>query len=306
MLIALWHLISYPPVLLIRQPDVVYVAGVSYWGFWENAFYIGTAKLLGHRVLLHYLGSFDQFYEPCSILQKRLIRSVMRWPDRVILLSDRVRDLVATFLPIERLRVIRSSVRLSDRRLPNIPRGEEACNILFMGGHDPIRKGIQDIVETMPQVLEQAPCVHYLLAGGDNVQVFEERCCELNIADRVSFLGWIPEEKKWEMYERADILLLPSYNEGLPYVIVEALAAGLPIVASNVGGIPEVISDGENGFIITPGDRQALAERIVELAVAPDVRSSMTQRNRDKAQREYSLDVALRRLEQELISLTTS
>jgi glycosyltransferase involved in cell wall biosynthesis len=94
-----------------------------------------------------------------------------------------------------------------------------------------------------------------------------------------------------------DLLVLPSYNEGLPYVVIEAMASGLSVIASSVGGIPEAIRHGENGYIIEPGDSQSLARYILSLAADREFREAMGEHNRQRAVEHYSSDVALGQLE---------
>ena len=96
------------------------------------------------------------------------------------------------------------------------------------------------------------------------------------------------------MYSSADILLLPSYNEGLPYVIIEALASGLPIISTDVGGIPEVIENGQNGYIIKSGDVNALRRHIIELLKDYNLRKKISISNWEKARNDYSLHKNIR------------
>ncbi len=115
--------------------------------------------------------------------------------------------------------------------------------------------------------------------------------------ERVEFVGWLSEQEKIELLHSVDIFVLPSYHEGLPYAIIEAMASGLPIVASSVGGIPDVIRNGENGFLIEPGDIQGLVYYLETLIKDSNLRESIGVKNHLYAITEYSVDTNLCKLE---------
>lgn len=298
--ITLRHLIVFPLVLIFKQPAIVHITGVSFSGFWENAYYIITSKLLSRPVFLHYLGAFDVFYLSSGSLSKFLIRCTLKRIDRIALLSEKVKEIMSNFIPESRLSILPSSVRISDflkeKKKFNIS-NNSCIRILFIGGGDPFRKGLRDIIKAIPLVVSKCKKVLFILTGGANVMKVRPECKSNNIDTYVKFYGWIKDDDKIKLYKSVDILLLPSYNEGLPYVIIEALAAGLPVVATTVGGIPEVIEDGVNGFLIEPRDYQALARRISVLARNKSMRHQMSKNNVEKALKNYSLEVVISKIE---------
>lgn len=103
---------------------------------------------------------------------------------------------------------------------------------------------------------------------------------------------------KVKLLEKATIFILPSYHENLPVAILDAMAMGLPIVSTPVAGIPEIVEDGCNGFLVQPGDFQSLADRIVRLARDPELRMAMGQANVEKYCRQYHPKVFAARIEQ--------
>jgi glycosyltransferase involved in cell wall biosynthesis len=110
-------------------------------------------------------------------------------------------------------------------------------------------------------------------------------------------LGWVSDSEKWAIYQKADLLILPSYEEGLPYVIIEAMASGLPIISTPVGGIPEVIKEGINGFLINPGDYEALANRIIQLVQNKELRLTIGHKNQEDAKNKYAQEQIFLNLE---------
>jgi glycosyltransferase involved in cell wall biosynthesis len=110
----------------------------------------------------------------------------------------------------------------------------------------------------------------------------------------VRFLGWRDDVE--EIMPLFDIFVLPSMNEGMGRVLVEAMAAGRPVIASNVGGIPDLVKDGCNGLLVPPGDSKVLAESILRLIRCPDEAQQMGQRGKDMCHR-YSVDAMIEKLD---------
>ena len=113
---------------------------------------------------------------------------------------------------------------------------------------------------------------------------------ELGITDVVRFVGLVHHSRVIEYLQSASMLVLPSLSEGCPLVVLEAFAAGTPVVASRVGGIPEVVAEGESGSLVSPADPAALAEAIVELLTDPQKRERFARAGRARVERELSWD----------------
>lgn len=298
-LVTLGHLIAFPWVLIRSKARIIHVCGVSYWPFWENSYYIFISKFLGRRVTLHYLGALDLYYQSRGFIERALIRMVLRQPKKVILLSKKAYNIASVFIPTERLSIIPSNVDVNKFKPTGEKRstGDGIVRVLFIGGVDPFRKGVFDLLDAVAIVVKTNPNVRFVMSGGDSFREVEKRWRALGIENHIEFIGWIQEEKKTLIYQSVDILALPSHNEGLPYVVIEALASGLPIIATSVGGIPEVVIHGENGYIIEPGDSRSLAGYILALAGDSNLRLTMSEHNRQRATERYSTDAALGRLE---------
>lgn len=307
--VTLWHLLTFPFVMLRVKPDIVHVCGVSFSAFWENAVYMFIARrIFRKKIFFHYLGAFDEFWSASSPSTRKRIIKVFHLADRVAVLNNKAEMIVKTFFDNDRLSVIRSSVdthifdpaksETMDLSLP-----ENSIKILFVGGFDPHRKGIDDILAVVPDVIAQNQRVFFLLSGGEIVKDRIDTATDKAAKEHIVFLGLFREEEKVKVYTTADMLLLPSYNEGLPYVIIEALSMGLPIIASSVGGIPEAVIHEQNGFIIQPGDREMLKNYILKVADDENLRATLSRNNRERACRLYSLEKQLEQIRAVYVSL---
>ena len=130
------------------------------------------------------------------------------------------------------------------------------------------------------------------LAGGEvepgqRLEI-EQRIAESPCASQIRLLGLVHGEEKQNALNEADCVALPSYAEGLPMALLEGMAAGLPAIATRVGSIPALVDDGVEGFLVSAGDVDALAERICRLARDPSLRRRMGQNARQRVERDFS------------------
>jgi glycosyltransferase involved in cell wall biosynthesis len=113
---------------------------------------------------------------------------------------------------------------------------------------------------------------------------------------KISYLGAMEQSEIVKWYQKASLFILPSFVEGFPVTVLEALSCGTPVVATNVGGIPEVIQNNETGILIPPSNPVSLAKAIDHLLENEDIRLEMTRRGREKVQKQYSLENACKKL----------
>jgi glycosyltransferase involved in cell wall biosynthesis len=133
------------------------------------------------------------------------------------------------------------------------------------------------------------PEARFLLAGeGPEESMLREKANALGISDRVVFAGYVADTRR--VYVAADVLLMPSRFEGLPMTLLEAMAMGLPVVASKLDGIAEVIADGEEGFLVESGDAASFAARISRLLGNPALASELSTNARHKIESRFSVE----------------
>ncbi|MBM3309248.1 MAG: glycosyltransferase family 4 protein [Candidatus Altiarchaeales archaeon] len=279
-LVTLWHIAKFPFALIASRPNLVHVQTPSYLAFWENAVYIVISRTLGFKTILHIQGGeFKLFYDNSGIF-KHAIKYAVNKADVVIVLSEFWKKLLSEFVDEGKIRVLNNPVDTTSFRLEK-KRGDNILRILFLGCYWK-RKGIYDIMKAIPEVVKENKKVLFTLAGESDIEEFKRICSEAGVEKYVRFAGVVEGKEKVEELVNSDIFILPSYNEGMPLAILEAMAAGLPVVASNVGSIPEVIEENVNGFLITPGDWKTLADKILALAGSKELRMRMGDNNRKK------------------------
>jgi glycosyltransferase involved in cell wall biosynthesis len=170
--------------------------------------------------------------------------------------------------------------------------------ILFLGavGH---RKGVFDLVETLPGIRVAVPEIQVRVVGPDGTPgasaELRQLVAGLGLSDCVSIDGPLYGRDKAAAILGSDVLALPSYDEQFPCALLEAMAAGLPVLTTDVGGIPDMVRDGEHGYVLTPGDRAALTAAVIALA-DPERRRAMGESAAAHVAREYRIETAVDRI----------
>ena len=158
-------------------------------------------------------------------------------------------------------------------------------------------KGQPLLLEAVQALLRAGKSVRLLIVGsGPDEARLRERAGQLGVAEQVEWTGYLPDPM--EAIERSDICVLASYNEGFPNVVVEYFAAGRPVVATAVGGVPEIVRQGENGLLVPPGSAGALSEALARLVDDSELRRRMGRNGRALVERELTVDVEVGRTQE--------
>jgi glycosyltransferase involved in cell wall biosynthesis len=234
---------------------------------------------------------------------RRLWNFLLSWTtDRIVAVSPQVRHdvLVYDAVPASRLNLLPNGINLAALDVA-LSREEAKARLEVAGlclgavGRLEEQKGHAFLLEAFPAIAAAVGEITLLLAGDGSLRpALEQQAGALGIAGRVKFLGTRRDMPL--IYRALDILALPSRWEGLPLALLEAMGAGLPVVATQVGGVKDVIEDGINGRLVPAGDPQALAASIVELSRRPDRRAALGGAAKETIRRRFSQEAMLQRL----------
>lgn len=288
------------------KPRLVHLQVTSGLAFWKSAIFIITGKILGMKTIAHlHGGMFDQYYRKNAPLKKKLIGKVFHYADVVIALSNRWQSFLLEEVRSDlRVKVVGNTIDLMfAQKINNVNMytKEKEKNILFLGSLGQ-RKGVYDVLRAAPLVVDKHPEVCFQFAGEEESRGEKQHilhmCKEYQLTDKVRFLGQVTGPAKLMLFKSAMIYLLPSYGENLPFALLEAMAVGLPVIVTPVGAIPEIVKDGQNGFLVQPGDFQGLANRINLLLDNQDLRKAMSKANISKIKAGFLPDVSMKLIEQ--------
>jgi colanic acid/amylovoran biosynthesis glycosyltransferase len=188
-----------------------------------------------------------------------------------------------------RFTVVRGGVDASAWRRAGRRSPEDRLEIMTVGRLAPV-KGQALLVEAVGRLQDDGIDVHCRIVGdGPELLPLEWQVTELGLEETVELTGAVGQDRIRALYEQADVFCLPSFREGLPFVLIEALAMELAVVATRIMGVPEIVTDGQSGVLVTPGRVDELADALAELASDPDRRRRLGAAGRSVVERDYSL-----------------
>ncbi len=277
------------------KPAILHVH-MSYKGsFTRTSCLHGLCRKYGVKDIIHLHGSeFEKWYNSCSERKKKKIRQLLSEAGAIIVLGDSWKTIVSTIEPSANVTVISNGVKIPKDRVQWNPDG---CKMLYLGVLIP-RKGIGNLLEAVHMLKERGELGNrtFVIAGsGEEEEKLKLRTKDLGLSEAVSFAGWVAGKEKEELIKSSQVLLSPSYNEGLPVSILEAASYGMPIVSTNVGDISSVVIDGENGVLIKPGEVEGLAEGILRVS-QEETFEKMSRRSREIAEQKFSVDLFYEKL----------
>lgn len=274
-------------LLLRSQVSLLHVHSASRGSFWRKSVFCALARLFGVPYVFHlHSGEFPVFYErECGPRAQRWVRRTLERAHALVALTGQWQAALARIAPGAHITVLGNPVRVPALLPPAHP--VQPPHLLFLGRLRD-KKGVYDIVRAMPAVLARYPDAVFTLAGDGDLAGTAKLARELKVGHALRLPGWVDGADKDALVAQASVLLLPSYFEGLPVCVLEAMADGIPVIASEVGGIPEALEHGRCGLLHAPGDVDALAASILALLDDAPRREAMRQAAHARAQHTYS------------------
>lgn len=274
--------------------NIVHIHTASGADFWRNAPYVLCARLLRVRCILHVhpAWSYARFVLSGCWLWRRLKLSVLSTASSFVVPSAAAQMRLLRLLPGRQVDVLPNPIRCSEFSTKELADRSEL--VVFLGWVTPA-KGVLDLIEATADLIKERPSIQVVLCGPYCSEAVRSTIADRGLADVVTIREWVSGQAKTELLASARVLALPSYTEGFPVVLLEGLAAGLPCVATRVGGIPEIIQDGKYGILVEPGDTRALARALRTLLLDEDMWTQMSVAARE-ASLQYDISTVVNNL----------
>lgn len=289
-----WHLISFPFVLIFRRIDLVQIQSSDFQTFWESCLYLMMAKLFRRPTMMRLGGVFDKFYEGSSPRVQNLIRRGVAAPDILIVQSESWRSYLAQVGRTDNVIVLYNSIPAASITPVDKPRNDPP-KVIFFAGSESVRKGAQVLLAALQSAdLADIAASFRFIAVIDPLKSQVERA---GLTQRVELTDFMEHADFLDELRTGDIFLMPSFGEGFPNSLLEAMAAGCACIATPVGAVPEIVDDGVEALVMQPGDDLALAIAIRKLADDPDLRLQMVAAAQDRLTRQFTAEQVLTRLE---------
>lgn len=252
-----------------KQYEIVHIHGSHSGSFYRKLVVFYVAKKIHHRKVIYHLHSsdYDQFYSRSNGFSKKLIRYLIREADLVICLSPSWEKYYREQFSPKQIVIVNNPVDDTIEKATLDASG--AIRFLFLGRIG-VRKGIFDILEVLAKHKDRfAGRIHLSVGGDGEVDKFKQLVTQHGLEDMVEYVGWVDAGHKKELLLNSHVYILPSYSEGLPISVLEAMSYGLPILSTPVGGIPEVVRNEVNGLLVEPGNLDQLAAAMLDLIDNP-------------------------------------
>lgn len=243
-----------------RRIKIIHIHFSSYGSFFRKSLIVLLSKAASKKVIFHCNGSEFQLFYKNSGLLKYYIRYILRISNMIVCVSPQWKTFFNSIVYLKKIDIVNNPVAPS--YFNKILSHKETIQFLFLGRVGE-RKGIFDLLRSITLLSDNKKNYMRLIVGGDgDISRLNETITNLKLQNVVFYKGWVTGKEKYDLLRTSDVYVLPSYNEGLPISILEAMSYGMPIISTPVGGIPEVVKDGENGFMNKPGDFLSLSNSL--------------------------------------------
>jgi glycosyltransferase involved in cell wall biosynthesis len=288
-----WYLARY-------RPDLVYMPfGQTTVSYYRDSVFLLLIKLFRKKVVCHLRGgNFDNWYRGASAFTRWYVRRIHSLVDAQIILGENLRHLFNWLMPDSRIFVVPNGGNFP---IPEVRKGDGIFRALFLGNLLE-SKGVVDFLKASEIIaLSGYRDTEFVLAGENRearTVEFIDRFIREHPDVRVRMPGPLAGEDKFRLLAECDVLVFPTYyvNEGHPWVIVESMAAGLPVVSTDHAAIPETVSDGENGFLVPKKDPEAIAEKVIRLIEDPELRERMGKRSREIYREKFTEEIMVEKM----------
>lgn len=277
-------------------PDLFHIHVADGASFYRKMVYFREARATGKPVILHNNFAFLDDLVAKSPVHESIVRACYSDATQVHCVSHDMQNNINTWTRGKATtRVLFNPVPSAALPYPG-PRGPKASPVVLFMGRIGDRKGIFDLMRAMPQIAASVPAVRLRVGGDGDLERLYQEVATNNMEPHVDVMGWISGDDRLEAYRTADVYCLPSYAEGLPVSVVEAMACGLPVVSTTVDGIPDAVVEGETGFLVEPGDVDGLANRLIRLLNDADQRDAFGTAGRQRALQVFDGEILARTL----------
>jgi glycosyltransferase involved in cell wall biosynthesis len=280
--------------ILFRHASVVHInTSLNPRAYWRDLAYLAVAKVLRARVLYQVHGGAlpENFFA-----RSKPLTAFLRWtltlPDLVVVLAKCELASYRRFVPGQEVVALPNGIDCRPfARVPTVRSREDHPLRLVFIGRIAREKGLYETLQGVRLAHELGVDARLVVAGGGAEEPRLRRYAQaLGIGSRVTFAGPVFGEDKVSLLAGADLMLLPSYAEGLPYALLEAMAAGIPVIATPVGAIPDVVAEGIHGLFVPPRDGKAIAGALLLLAGDRERLSWMSRACRRRIRAAYSIE----------------
>lgn len=275
----------------LPKSDIVHVNMASDTSYYRKAVFIRTAHLFRKKIVIHqHGGDFETFYyKELSMKSQEKVDKVLNMGDVFLVLAPVWKDFFSHMVSSEKIIVFPDGIFLPKP----FEKQYGQHKILFLGRLCK-EKGLRELLQIIPALKEKYADVKVYLGGIWEDKELEEAAEKY--ADTVTWLGWVSGEEKQKYLRMCDVFVLPSYFEGQSLSLLEAMASYCAVVASQTGGIPQMVTEGETGIFAKPGDSESLKAGLLKVLSDENLSRKLGKNARKKIEAEFDIAFSMEKL----------
>jgi glycosyltransferase involved in cell wall biosynthesis len=295
-----WTLLVITIFAIRRRLRLVHINLSSHGSTLRKVIVMAVVSAIGAKAVLHLHGSrFESFFRALPRFAQGVVRRMFMSADRVVVLGRHWRNFVIDEIgvPARRVEIVFNGV--PDPFVEPIPSAGTArangrsTHIVFLGRLSE-RKGVPELLAALDRLQHQNKEWHATLAGDGPVDNYRQEAMRRGLADRVKLPGWVDRDAADKLLRAADIIVLPSHQENQPMSVIEGMAYRVSVIATPVGALPDILSDGNNALLVAPGDVEGLTNALGSLIDSPDLRSRIATAGRATFCKHLQIHIAAR------------
>ncbi len=266
-----------------ENPNLIHINLSSYGSFYRKLFFFIFLSKKQKLIIHLHSGKFFDFYDSQISFMKRLIKYSFNKADKVIVVADFLIDELYAHIGIKKDKIIRVYNGIDITNFSNNKNYDGCFNILYMAKFCKER-GIYDFIDII-ELMKDIKGIKFIIAGyGDNDKI-KNILKKKNLFHITNFLGWISGEVKDRVLNSTQLLIAPSYYESFGIYLIEAFSLGIPVIGYDKGSIPELVSNGENGYVVEAGNKKAIVDNILKLKADKYMRDRIYSNNIKKSKK---------------------
>lgn len=280
----------------INRFDIVHIHMAAQSSFFRKSLFVWKARKSKKKIIIHqHSADFDEFFlKQSTDKMRKYIRKIFSMADCVIVLSEEWYSFFKkNVCDGKKIVVLYNGVII-----PAYKKEEyQNMNVLFLGRLGK-RKGSYDLVEALPNVLKEVPEAQFFLGGDGEINKTQQIIEQKGLQNSIKLLGWLQDDQKVEYLKKCSVFILPSYQEGMPMSVLEAMSYGLAVLSTNAGGIPQIIDNGVDGVRIEAGEVDQIEKSLIELLRSIEWKKKLAQAGYEKVKKEFNAEVLTNELVQ--------
>ena len=294
----IYYLKALPSIFLeMHKFGIVHIHTASQWSYRRLFPILVFARILKRKIVIQlHGGQFGQYFKKAFFFERAIVKYGFSIADRIIILTSMAFKDISDLCNFNKIIIIPNGLPLSIYGNLNSERTVWPRKIILYMGNISHEKGVYDLLKAFRIVINNNSNLRLILCGTGEIKKVKLFVKKLNLTNFVYMPGWIEGSAKSEILNLTHIMVLPSYFEILPMSIIEALARGIPVVSTNIGGIPDAVENGKEGLLVEPGDVNALAEAIQLLFNDLNLWNKMQISARKKFENCFSVKIVFDRL----------